>query len=106
MGCQTNIACRDCKQNYYCGYGSYGSYDSRMLAFPIEDHRGHDLVSHFEDYTHIKGEHLICEGSTMDQDSILIENYTEYEQVEELPRICVRNLDLILQQIGWGKSRG
>lgn len=100
MGCQTNVACKTCKKNYYLGYGGYSSYDARLLVFPIEDHYGHELVGHFEDYTHINGKHLICEGSTMDKDQILIENYTEYQQVEPLSRVCVRNLNLIKEQGG------
>lgn len=91
MGCSTQIACTECKQNYWLGYGSYSSYSSREMKFPFEKHNEHHLVGHFEDYTFESDGHLWAEGGYSDS-TILIENFSQFEEIdaEDKPPIYVR----------------
>jgi hypothetical protein len=80
MGCDTNVACKTCKTNFYCGYGGYGSFDKRMEN--LKGHEDHDTYAWSSDWTFEKDGHLyFCNGGFYDDD-IVIENFKDYKNID------------------------
>lgn len=82
MGCDTNVACRDCKTVYYCGYGSYGGMEKRAELFPAVEHEGHDTVRFTTDYTDERNGHLWTMSGPGDYDILFIEDFANYKDVD------------------------
>ena len=76
------FVCKTCKTDYYCGYGGGGSYEHRKNKFPTHEHEGHDYFEYCSDFTNTKGGHLWQEWYLAGDDTILVENYKDYKQVD------------------------
>lgn len=105
MGCGLSIACRDCKQVFYVGYGSYGTWyfgdlqvakvQEWMTAQPknaelrknqnilkvVTEHDGHTLVECSESMF-VKDGKLKLDRGGYAPDDIVIEDYGDYESVD------------------------
>lgn len=104
MGCDTNVACKTCKIEYYCGYGSYKSDSIKQLAkrFPAQDHEGHDVTEPYStDWTHKANGNLYWDGGGYVEDALFIQDYDKYEfitfdpshKATEINKNCIDNIN-------------
>lgn len=102
MGRESNFACKDCKKNYYLGYGSYTTwldyvgtateYDAlpdgkKHIAKNINyrkclgEHEGHDFISWASDWCYEKNGNLYSDGGWNDL-YLLIEGFSKFEKID------------------------
>ena len=102
MGRESNFACKDCKKNYYLGYGSYSSWlddvktvveydalsdENKQLAKNINyrrclgEHEGHDWVNWSTDWCYEKNGNLYAGGGYGDG-HLLCEGFSEFEKID------------------------
>lgn len=84
MGVGVSVACITCKKDYYCGYGSYSSIETRKLRFPIAEHSEHQLVYYDEDYTSEKNGDLISSFPPDWEEKIVIPGFSQFDFVDLL----------------------
>ena len=82
MGVGVSVACVTCKKDYYCGYGSYGSAETRKLRFPSSEHVHHQLVWYNEDYTSTKNGDLVSSYPPDWIDEVEIKDFSQFEFID------------------------
>jgi len=102
MGREGNFACKDCKKNYYLGYGSYTTWldnaktvaeydalpDDKKHIFKninyrrcLGEHEGHDWVSWSSDWCYEENGNLYVDGSLSDP-FLLCEGFSEFDKID------------------------
>jgi hypothetical protein len=97
MGYPLSVICVECKTEYYLGYGG-GSWSDRMIfRFPIEEHGGHELIRHCDDFTRVIDGDLYSDGAGWIDDTLILKDYKSFKHIslEDQPFIMVRNVESI-----------
>lgn len=76
MGVDVNFVCKTCKLDVYCGYTSYGKFDS-LAAELVEEHKAHDHLTYSTDWTYIKEGNLMVENRSYG-DEVLVEGIASF----------------------------
>ena len=98
MGQPISIICTDCKTDYYLGYGGPMFTERRLYAFPIEEHIGHNLIRHCDDYTSVEASGDLHVSHMWLEPEPMVKGYRDFQQVSlgELPPIFVRRIEQLI----------
>ena len=88
------VLCHDCKTEYYLGYGGENHRRYCLLKFPIEQHSGHKLEQHCDEYTRVVCGDLYVDGAGWEDDTLWVEKYSEWKHVDlcDTHPVCARLL--------------